>query len=143
MLGARNYIGLTEDQIERCRRVWAELCGDITVPLDVSEAALHGSRTRYDVDSCTVVLGANAYLGSGQSANSRLSLVACLAHELAHKLRADMDFDRPYTPPDVYLDEAEASIHASFLSGVSPRDRVDLVEDARDRIFLWLAFPRE
>jgi hypothetical protein len=143
MLGARNYVGLTEDQIQRCRQVWEELCGNIPRPLDVSEAAWHGSRTRYDTDSRTVMLGANAYPGNGQSANSRLSVVACLAHELAHMLRADMDFDRPYTPPDVYLDEAEASIHASFLPKVSQRDRFDLVEDARDRVFSWFAYPRE
>lgn len=58
-------------------------------------------------------------------------------------LRAEIPFRRPFTPPDMYLDEAETSIHASFLDRISPRDHEDLVEDARDRLFDWLAYPRE
>ena len=143
MLGERNYVGLTEMQIGRCLAAWKELCGEIPRPLDLSEAAYHGSRTRYDADRHIVILGANAYPGMGQSANARLSVFACLAHEMAHMLRAEIPFRRPFTPPDAYLDEAETSIHASFLDRVSPRDREDLVEDARDRLFDWLAYPRE
>src|SRR5687768_13807385 len=56
MLGARNYAALTADQIERCLAVWKELCGDIPRPLDLSEAARHGSRTRYDADRHVVIL---------------------------------------------------------------------------------------
>jgi hypothetical protein len=143
MLGERNYIGLTEIQIGRCRDVWEALCGESNRVLDVSEAAYHGSRTRYDEDRDAVILGANAYSGAGASANSRMSMQACLAHELAHMLRAELGFNRPFTSPDVHLDEAETSIHASFLESVSLRDREDLVEDARDRLFDWLAFPKE
>lgn len=140
MLGARNYNGLTEDQIERCVRVWKAL-GDETRHLDTSEAGQHGSRTRYDSDRHVVMLGANAYSGAGSSANARMSLQACLAHELAHMLRAELGFRRPFVPPDVHLDEAETSIHASFIEKLSMRDRGDLVEDARDRLFDWLAHP--
>jgi hypothetical protein len=143
MLGERNYIGLTEVQIGRCLAVWDALCGRYDRALDISEAAFHGSRTRYDEDRDAVILGANAYAGIGASANARMSMQACLAHELAHMLRAELGFDRPFTPPDVYLDEAETSIHASFFESVSPRDREDLVEDARDRLFDWLASPKE
>jgi hypothetical protein len=143
MLGERNYVGLTDHQIQRCIRVWKELCGKETRPLDVSEASLHGSRTRYDEDRGAVILGADVNAGTGVSANARMSVRACLAHELAHMLRAELGFNRPFTSPDAYLDEAETSIHASFIEYVSPRDREDLVEDARDRLFDWLAFPRE
>lgn len=98
--------------------------------LDTSEAAGHGSRTRYDEDRHAVILGANAYSGTGSNPNARMSMQACLAHELAHLQRAELGFRRPYVPPDVHLDEAEASIHASFNQRVSMRDREDLVEDA-------------
>ena len=37
------------------------------------------------------------------------------------------------------LDEAETSLRASFTSILSPKDREDLVEDARDRLIQWLA----
>jgi hypothetical protein len=143
MLGERNYIGLSDEQIRRCVRVWKELCGEHTRRLDVSEATHHGSQTRYDEDRRMVILGANAFAGIGASANARMSVLACLAHELAHMLRAELGFNRPFTSPDVHLDEAETSIHASFFEGVSLRDREDLVEDARDRLFDWLAFPKE
>jgi hypothetical protein len=43
------------------------------------------------------------------------------------------------TLPDVLLDEAETSLRASFTSPLSPKDREDLVEDARDRLIQWLA----
>lgn len=142
MLGERNYVGLTDEQIQRCMETWDFLCGKVERELDPSEAARHGSRTRYDEQRRAVILGADAYPGTGLSANARLSMPACLAHELAHMLRAARGFKRPLTVPDRYLDEAETSIYASFLKNVWPRDRADLVEDARDRLIDWLAFPR-
>ena len=81
--------------------------------------------------------------GGTATSNARLSMPACLAHELAHLLRAARGFKRPLTVPDVHLDEAETSIYASFLKNVRLRDREDLVEDARDRLIGWLAFHRE
>ena len=39
------------------------------------------------------------------------------------------------------LDEAETSLRASFTLGLTAKDREDLVEDARDRLIDWLAFP--
>jgi hypothetical protein len=143
MLGERNYIGLTKDQIQRCVETWDFLCGPVELELDASEAARHGSRTRYDETRRAVILGADAYPGRGQSANARLSMRACLAHELAHMLRAERGFERPLTLPDVHLDEAETSIYASFLDNMWPRDREDLVEDARDRLIDWLAYHKE
>lgn len=139
MLGARNRVGLTDDQIRSCVRVWSVLCSNSPRLLDLSEAARHGSRTRYDERRRVVILGADAFNGTGPGANARMSMQACLAHELAHMIRAEMGFNRPLVPPDSWLDEAETSIHASFLRPVSPREREDLVEDARDRLIDWLA----
>jgi hypothetical protein len=139
MLGARNSIGLTASQIESCLAAWEFLCGDNPRPIDVSEATRHWSRTRLDETRGLVILGADAYGGSGSSANSRMSLLACLAHELAHAVRKEKGFDRPLQPPDSYLDEAETSISASFESVLSRMERHDLVEDARDRLIDWLA----
>lgn len=68
-----------------------------------------------------------------------MSMLACLAHELAHAIRKEMGFRRPFRPPDSYLDEAETSIFAAFIQPVSRQDREDLIEDARDRLIDWLA----
>jgi hypothetical protein len=43
----------------------------------------------------------------------------------------------------VLLDEAETSRRASFTSILSPKDREDLVEDARDRLIQWLALRQQ
>jgi hypothetical protein len=43
----------------------------------------------------------------------------------------------------VLLDEAETSLRASFTSILSPKDREDLVEDARDRLMQWLALRQQ
>jgi hypothetical protein len=139
MLGARNRIGLTEAQIAHCVAAWEYLCIDQPQSLDVSEAFRHGSRTRYDERRGIVILGADAYRGVGESARARMSVLACLAHELGHLQRHQMGFNRPIAPPDGLLDEAEASIHAAFEARMSRGDRRDLVEDALDRLVDWLA----
>ena len=48
--------------------------------------------------------------------------------------RHHLGFARPKGLPDVLLDEAETSIHASFHGVLRRKDREDLVEDARDRL---------
>ena len=75
--------------------------------------------------------------------NARLSTLACLAHELAHAERFQLGYRRPMGLPDVLLDEAETSLRASFTSILSPKDREDLVEDARDRLIQWLALRQQ
>jgi hypothetical protein len=130
---------LSEQQIDKCIAAWAVLCGDHPRALDTSEAMEHGSRTRFVQDRQIVMLGADAYPGSGISANSRMSMLACLAHELAHAERFEVGYSRPFDAPDSFIDEAETSLRASFTSVLSPRDREDLVEDARDRLIDWLA----
>jgi len=67
-----------------------------------------------------------------------MSILACLAHELAHAQRLEMGFQRPFTLPHSLIDEAETSLHASFMSVLSAKDREDLIADARDRLTQWL-----
>ncbi len=132
-------MGLLQQQIDNCIAAWAVLSGGNARVLDTSEAMEHGSRTRFVQDRQVVILGADAYPGSGTSANSRMSMLACLAHELAHVERFEVGYSRPFNAPDNFIDEAETSLRASFTAELSPRDREDLVEDARDRLIDWLA----
>ena len=139
----RNQIGLTERQIAYCVEVWAVLCADRPIAFDTSEAVQYASRTHFDEAQNTVFLGADALPGDGVDANARLSTLACLAHELAHAERFQLGYRRPTDLPDVLLDEAETSLRAAFTSILSPKDREDLVEDARDRLIQWLALRQQ
>jgi len=143
LTAGRNQHGLQPGQIEYCREAWAVLCGNEPVPLDVSQAGENGSRTRFNEDRNLVILGADAYPGTGVDANSRMSALSCLAHELAHVERYRADYRRPVELPDVLIDEAETSLRAAFTSVLSDKDREDLVEDARDRLIHWLALRQE
>lgn len=135
----RNHIGLTEKQIAYCVEAWAVLCADRPIAFNTAEAAQYASRTRFNEAQNTVFLGADALPGDGVDANARMSTLACLAHELAHAERFSLSYRRPTELPDVLIDEAETSLRASFTSVLSPKDREDLVEDARDRLIQWLA----
>jgi hypothetical protein len=139
----RNQIGLTEKQIAYCMEAWVVLCADRPIAFDTSEAVQYASRTRFNEAQNTVFLGADAVPGDGVDANVRLSTLACLAHELAHAERFYLGYRRPTDLPDVLLDEAETSLRASFTSVLSPKDREDLVEDARDRLIQWLALRQQ
>jgi len=138
-LGQRNRIGLTERQIEYCIRAWQVLCDDEERVLIVDEAMRDGSRTRFVEDRNVVYLGADAYPGNGAGANARMSPLACLAHELSHIQRFERGYRRPFDMPDVLIDEAETSLNASFHITLNPKDREDLIEDARDRLIDWIA----
>jgi hypothetical protein len=139
LTAGRHQTGLTEQQIEYCVEAWTVLCADLPVELDTSEATQNFSRTRFNEDQNKVFLGADAFPGEGVDANSRMSTLACLAHELAHVERFRLGYRRPTDLPDVLLDEAEASLRAAFTSVLRRKDREDLVEDARDRLIQWLA----
>lgn len=144
MLAAgRNREGLTLRQIEYCVEVWRVLCRATPVPMDVRSAHRHRSRTRFSEGTGTVLLGADAYPGEGVDANSRMSTLACLAHELAHAERYGAGYRRPFELPDVLVDEAETSLRACFLALLRAKDREDLVEDARDRLIAWLSYRRD
>jgi hypothetical protein len=140
MLAAgRNQAGLTDKQIEYCVEVWKILRANQQIMLDVSEASQNFSRTRFNETQNKVFLGADAFPGEGVDANSRMSTLACLAHELAHVERFQLGYRRPTELPDVLLDEAETSLRAAFTSLLRKKNREDLVEDARDRLIQWLA----
>ena len=119
------------------------LCADQPIAFNTSDAVQYDSRTRFNEAQNTVCLGADALPGNGVDANARLSTLACLAHELAHAERFQIGYRRPTDLPDVLLDEAETSLRASFTSILSPKDREDLVEDARDRLIQWLALRQQ
>ncbi len=142
MLPTRNTAALTPRQIEYCQHAWHIITnGGLPTPLDVSRATVPFSYTGYRESDRTVYLGANAYPESGAlAANARLSMLACLVHEYAHAERHHLGFARPHELPDVLLDEAETSIHASFHTVLRSKAREDLVEDARDRLNKWLEF---
>ena len=118
---------------------WNILGGEDQKRLNLDEARLGGSRTRFDERLDRVYLGADAYPGKGFSANSRMSVLACLAHELSHAERFARGYRRPLEMPDMLIDEAETSLDASFHPALNPKDREDLREDARDRLTDWLA----
>ncbi|AFW93718.1 hypothetical protein VB638_11955 [Dolichospermum sp. UHCC 0684] len=137
-LGQRNRNGLTDRQIEYCIEAWQVLCGDEDRILITDEANINSSRTRFVEDRNVVDLGADAYPGNNSSANSRMSVLACLAHELSHMQRFDREYRRPLDMPDILIDEAETSLNASFHIALGSKDREDLIEDARDRLIEWL-----
>jgi hypothetical protein len=137
ILAGRNQVGLTEREISHCLKAWELLCGDKRRVLIIADAHKHSSKTRFNEIDGLVYLGANVKPGIGIEANSRLSVLACLAHELAHVERFEGEMQRPIEFPDNLIDEAETSLHASFMSVLNVRDRRDLIEDARDRLSQW------
>ncbi len=138
-LGQRNRNGLTDRQIEYCIEAWQVLCGDEDRILITNEANRNGSRTRFVENRIVVYLGADAYPGNNSSANSRMSVLSCLAHELSHLHRFERGYQRSIDMPDILIDEAETSLDASFHIALGSKDREDLIEDARDRLTEWLA----
>jgi hypothetical protein len=139
ILAGRNQVGLTDEEIERCLLAWKILCGAKERELVIDEAHRHSSRTRFNETSGKVHLGADVKPGRGMEANSRMSVLACLAHELAHAERFEIGFQRPIEFPDSLIDEAETSLHASFMPVLSSTEREDLVADASDRLMQWFA----
>lgn len=136
---SRNQRGLPQRKIAICEAIWELLGGNEVCPLDIREASEHGSRTRYNQTINAVYLRADVEPGVGTEARVRMSELACLAHELAHAERFRLGYDRPDTGTATLVDEAEASLHASFMQPLSSTDRHDLMEDARDQITMGLA----
>lgn len=142
MLFRRNQHGLTPEQIRTCQIAWETLAGESVCPLEVSGAVQSGSRTVFDEKHEVVFLGADAYpdprAGPQAPARTRMSVLACLAHELAHARRYRRGYRRPLSLPDALIDEAEASLDASFEVLLKWSDRRDLVQDAGDQVGAWL-----
>jgi len=136
--GQRGISGLSNNQIDRCKLIWKVLDGNVSCHLDCSEATTHGSKTRFNQPGNKVILGADVIPGKGTDSRSRMSEMACLAHELSHAERFSFGLDRDANIPHKLRDEAEASLHASWNIALSNKDRADLVEDARDLLIEWL-----
>ncbi len=143
ILASRNQVGLSEREIGYCLRTWEYLCESKPRELVTVEASRHSSRTYFSERDGKVYLGADVKPGVGIDANARMSIVSCLAHELAHAERFDLGFRRPNELPDALLDEAETSLHASFMRRLSSVDREDLIEDAWDRLNQWFVEKRK
>lgn len=151
----RNFHGLDETQIDKAKMTWEFITqtgpeednstleptalSGFCVKLDVSHAATSGSTTAFLEGQAIVRLGADAYPNParGLSANANLSLTACLCHELAHAQRYHLGFRRPLDGCEMNLDEAETSIHASYMPFLTPTERHDLIDDARERLEIW------
>ena len=143
MSSQRNQEGLSERQIEKCQSAWKVIGGNKLCQLEISEAASPGSRTRFSQTNSIVHLGADVMPGRSSDARSRMSMLACLAHELAHAERYQKGYDRPLDLPDLLIDEAETSLSASFTLVLGRQDRDDLVEDAQNQIVDWLTMTRQ
>jgi hypothetical protein len=141
MNGSRGKDALNDRQIEMCREIWEVLGGDHICELDFSDAMKHGSQTRFNQAKNRVFVGADVMPGRLMvDARSRMSPMACLAHELAHAERYNKyGFDRPLEMPDKLRDEAEASLLASWNPSLNKNDKSCLVEDDRDQLITWLA----
>ncbi len=136
--GKRGTKGLIGQQIDQCKIIWEVLGGENLCLLDCSEATTHGSKTRFNQTENKVILGADVIPGSSLDSRSRMSEMACLAHEMAHVERFSFGLDRDIQIPHKLCDEAEASLHASWNVILNITDRATLVEDARDLLDEWL-----
>ncbi|WP_420126408.1 hypothetical protein [Longimicrobium sp.] len=142
MLSSRNEQGLSQAQIQTCIEAWIALGGNAACALDTSVAEQSGSRTAFYEERNAVALGADVYpshrVTFGNSARSRMSVLACLAHELAHAHRFNRGYIRPFDRMSYLIEEAQASLDASFELILDSQDRLDLVEDAHDQTAAWL-----
>ena len=146
----RNIIGLNSTQIKHVTLAWEFLMSvDLTshlklktpmqsIVLDISDASVDNSRTTFNEKTNTIKIGADVYPNTNAlDANSRMDYLTCLCHEYAHAQRLSMGFDRPTKTPESHLDEAETSIHASFIPCLHKNGRKDLIEDAELRLMAW------
>ncbi|EHK4786527.1 hypothetical protein [Vibrio parahaemolyticus] len=151
----RNQKGLDQAEIDRVNMMWefvsptsttrhetleSSILSGFEVSLDLSNATVSGSKTVYSETTNTIRVGSDILPGVGPvgCANSLMSALACLCHELSHAHRFHMGFRRPIEGIDVNLDEAETSIHASYMPFLSPGERNHLVEDAQQRLDVWI-----
>ena len=100
ILAGRNQVGLTAREIAYCLSAWDVLCGENKRRLVITAAHNHSSRTRFNELDGLVYLGADVKPGIGIEANSRLSILACLAHEMAHVERFEAQLQRPIEFPE-------------------------------------------
>lgn len=131
--GKRNEQPLTKEQIEETTEAMRKqgYQGDIMYS-DHSNTAFHGSVEGEPYHY--VVIGTDAYPNAqmGKSANERISVNGCAAHEIVGHYET---WRKGTALNDVVLDEAQASIRASrFGVGLSDAERADLMSDAMERL---------
>ena len=130
--GHRNESPLMEAQIVEAQKAARRQGFDGEVFYsDYSSTAFHGSAEGHGF--CFLVVGTDAYPSlDGKSANERVSVDGCMAHEVVGHYEAWL---KGTTQSDPVLEEAQASIRASkFGVGLSTEERVVLFEDAMDRL---------
>lgn len=131
--GKRNEEPLSEKQIDEAKAAAYKqgYKGDIMYSL-YSNTSFHGSREGEKFHY--LIVGTDAYPSAtnGGTANERISLNACMAHEIVGHYEA---WVRGTTQANVVLEEAQASIRASrFGVGLTVEERKTLYEDALDRL---------
>ena len=132
--GHRNEIPLTTEQISKAEEAAKRqgYDGDIYYS-DYSNTSFHGS-TESEEPFHYLVIGTDAYPSSGphRSANDRISLDGCMAHEVKGHYET---WKRGTIQPVEVLDEAQASIRASkYGIGLSQKEREMLYQDAIERL---------
>ncbi len=159
---ARNQKALTDKQIEDVRTLFnfmvtpdakddvgdsfdGDVLSEFEVKIDFSRAKIDGTRTTYADEDNIIYIGTNIYpvMSGPQTANATMSMMACLAHELAHAQRKFLGYRRNSVGRGELIDEAETSLHASFFSYLNPFHREQLVRDATERLEGWHSWPEE
>lgn len=129
LFGMRNRSPLRQGHIKECKDKWAVLGGrrrNVRIIFDHSSKKSH---TRYDYARKVVFIGTDVLpLPSSMCLlpHSQLSILACLAHELAHAERHRMGISRPFDGIGALIEEAEACLHAAFYPALSDDDRATL-----------------
>lgn len=131
--GKRYEKPLTNEQIETARKeaVKQGYTGDILYSQN-SNTAFHGivegEKFHY------LVIGTDAYpiKGNNNSANERITVRGCMAHEVIGHYEA---WKKGTTQSNLILEEAQASIRAAkFGIDLTDEERQDLMQDAMDRL---------
>lgn len=131
--GKRYENPLTNEQIETARKeaVKQGYTGDILYSSN-SNTAFHGTvegeKFHY------LVIGTDAYPieGNNNSANERITVRGCMAHEVIGHYEA---WKKGTTQNNMILEEAQASIRAAkFGIDLTDEERQDLMQDAMDRL---------
>ncbi len=132
--GSRNKAPLRQGHIKECKDTWAVLGGRRRGVRLVFDKSSKKFRTRYDYTKKVVYVGTDVLpLPSSMCLlpHSQLSILACLAHELAHAERHRMGIDRPFIGVGALIEEAEACLHAAFYPALSEEDRNTLYKCAQ------------
>ncbi|MBI4806995.1 MAG: hypothetical protein HY795_17405 [Desulfovibrio sp.] len=133
LFSKRNVRALTAGQIKESKSAWKILGGERRkIKLILKNARQDNSKTTYNPARRCVNLGADAFPSSTPSCHfSGMSLLACLAHELAHAERHKVGIKRPFEGDGSYIEEVEASLHASLSPALAEHDRLNLICYAR------------